>query len=82
MLAIMATRTATIRVARETRNRLAAEARQQGVSVSELLAAWSRKAELEAIFRQEREAARADSGDRPARAEEREWEGTLKDGLD
>jgi hypothetical protein len=38
--------------------------------------------EREAVFRSEREAARLDAGNPLARAEAREWEATLEDGLD
>lgn len=76
----MATETATIRVARETRDRLAARARARGVSVSALLAEMARAAEREAIFRAERDAARADEADRRVTDEERDWERALDDG--
>lgn len=78
----MATETATIRVARETRDLLAAQARERGVSLSSMLAELAREAERGAIFRAEREAARADAGDPAVRAEEREWEAPLGDGVD
>ncbi len=77
----MATDTATIRVSRETRDRLAARARARGLSVSALLAEMVRAAEREAIFRAERDAARAEAGGRAVVAEQREWEMALRDGL-
>jgi post-segregation antitoxin (ccd killing protein) len=76
----MATETATIRVARETRDRLAARARARGISVSALLAELARAAEREAIFRAEREATRADEADPRVIAEQRDWERALDDG--
>lgn len=81
-MAIMAAETATIRVTRETRDRLAEQARERGVSLASMLAELAQGAEREAAFRAEREAARADGGDREVMAEEREWETALGDGID
>ena len=78
----MAAETATIRVARETRDRLAARARERKMSVSALLSELVRRADRDAIFRAEREASRADAGDAAVLAEERAWEMSLGDGLD
>lgn len=74
--------TTTIRVTRETRDLLARQARDQGVSVAAMLAGLARDTERAAIFRAERETSRgsADSGD--AAAEERDWEAALGDGVD
>jgi hypothetical protein len=80
-MATMATETATIRVSRETRDRLAEQARARGVSLSAMLAEFARQAEREAAFRAERAASRADAGDAAVRAEEREWEAALGDGI-
>jgi antitoxin MazE7 len=80
-MATMATETATIRVSRETRDRLAEQARARGVSLSAMLAELAREAEREAAFRAEREASRVDAGDAVVRAEEREWEAALGDGI-
>jgi hypothetical protein len=80
-MATMATETATIRVSRETRDRLAEQARARGVSLSAMLAELARQAEREAAFRAEREASRVDAGDAAVRAEEREWEAALGDGI-
>jgi hypothetical protein len=77
----MATETATIRVSRETRDRLAEQARVRGVSLSAMLAEFAQQAEREAAFRAEREASRAETGDAAVRAEEREWEAALGDGI-
>jgi hypothetical protein len=76
------TATATIRVPRETRDRLAARARERGVSLSALLTEFARRAERVDAMRSEREATRVDAADRDAAAEEREWEAVLGDGLD
>jgi hypothetical protein len=78
----MAVDTATIRVARTTRDRLAEQARQQGVSISSLLAEIARERELEAIYESERQAVRAEDGDPAAEEERRLWESTLEDGID
>lgn len=77
----MTTETATIRVARETRDLLAVQARKRGVSLSTMLAELARSAEREAIFRTERDASRADTGDQAVSAEERDWERALGDGV-
>jgi hypothetical protein len=78
----MAVETATIRVARATRDLLAAQARERGVSLAALLAEIAEERRREAIWRSEREASRRDARDRDAQAEIREWETTLEDGLD
>jgi hypothetical protein len=75
------TATATIRVPRETRDRLAARARERGVSLASLLTEFARRAERAEAFRSEREATRADSVNRDVAAEEREWEAVLGDGV-
>jgi len=74
----MATDTATIRVPRETRDLLAHQAQERGISLSAMLTDVAR----EGIFRAEREAAIADARASGARAEDREWEATLGDGVD
>ncbi len=76
----MSTATATIRVPRETRDRLAARARERGISLSSLLTEFARRAARAEDFRSEREATRADSSSRDVTAEEREWEAVLGDG--
>lgn len=75
------TATATIRVSRETRDRLAERARERGVSLSSLLTEFARRVERADALRSEREATRTDAGDRSVGAEEREWEAALGDGL-
>jgi hypothetical protein len=74
----MAAETATIRVTRETRDLLARQASERGLSLSAMLTDLAR----EAIFRAERDATRADAGVTAAKAEDREWEATLSDGVD
>jgi uncharacterized protein (DUF1778 family) len=78
----MATETATIRVTRETRDLLAQQASERGVSLSTMLADLARDAAREAVFRSEREATRADLGVATVRTEEREWEAALGDGVE
>jgi hypothetical protein len=77
----MATETATIRVTRETRDLLAQQASERGVSLSAMLADLARDVARDAIFRSERDASRADAGSSEVRAEEREWEAALGDGV-
>ncbi|MEX2447885.1 MAG: hypothetical protein WD404_03975 [Solirubrobacterales bacterium] len=74
--------TATIRVPRETRDRLAARARERGVSLSSLLTEFARAAERAEALRSEREATRADMADPEAQAEYRLWEATASDGIE
>ncbi len=78
----MATETATIRVARSTRDRLAEQAQVRGVSLASLLAEVARKAEAELIWSAEREASRIDAKNPDVAAEDRAWETTLADGID
>jgi hypothetical protein len=78
----MAVDTATIRVARKTRDRFAEQARQKGISVAALLAEIAREQELEAIYESERQAVRAEVGDPAAEEERLLWESTLEDGID
>jgi predicted DNA-binding ribbon-helix-helix protein len=81
-MATMAVDTATIRVARDTRDLLAQQARERGMSLAALLAEIAHERELEAIFASERRARLAEDGDPEAEAEMRLWETTLEDGLD
>ncbi len=78
----MATETATIRVARSTRDRLAGQAHARGVSLASLLAEMARKGETELIWSAEREASRIDAQNPDVAAEDRAWETTLADGID
>lgn len=78
----MAVDTATIRVARDTRDLLAEQARQRGISLAALLAEIAGERARETIFQSERRAIRADSQN-PAVLEEIDlWERTLADGID
>lgn len=74
--------TATIRVPRQTRDLLAAQARAQGVSLSSLLTSLAHEVRRDAIFRAEREATRRDAGTPAVRVEEDEWAAVLADGID
>jgi post-segregation antitoxin (ccd killing protein) len=77
----MSTSTTTIRVPVETRDRLAARARERGLSMSALLTELAARAEYEAIFRGEREATRAEATLQAVNDENREWDSTTGDGL-
>jgi hypothetical protein len=78
----VATETATIRVARTTRDRLAGQARDRGVSLASLLADMAREREIEAIWESEQRATRADAQNPAAVEEMRLWEATLEDGVE
>jgi hypothetical protein len=78
----MATETATIRVARSTRDRLAEQAHARGVSLASLLADVARDGETDLIWSAEREASRIDAENPDVAAEDRAWETTLADGID
>jgi hypothetical protein len=78
----MATDTATIRVTRETRDLLARQASERGVSLSAMLSDLANDVAREAIFRAERDATRADADVAAVEAEDRELEATLGDGID
>jgi len=83
--ATMASPTATIRIPKETHDRLAVLAKERGISLSALITAWTQRAsteaEREAAFRSEREAAKADAENPEVQAEDRLWEATLGDGI-
>lgn len=78
----MAAETATIRVSRETRDRLAAQARERGVSVASMLSDLARDAERQSMLRSEREASRLDAASPAVAAEERDWEAAAGDGVE
>lgn len=78
----MATETSTIRVTRATRDLLAQQARERGLSVAGLLGEIAEERRRAAIWRSEHEASRLDQRNPDAQAEAHEWEGTLEDGLD
>ncbi len=77
----MATETSTVRVTRATRDLLAEQARQRGVSVSALLSEIAEGRRRDAIWRSEYQANRIDEQNPDTQAELREWEDTLEDGL-
>ncbi len=77
----MPTETATIRVTRTTRDLLADQARQRGVSLSAMLSDLAQDAAREAVFRAERDATRVDAGIAAVEDEEREWDATRSDGV-
>jgi hypothetical protein len=81
-MATMATETATIRVARATRDRLAEQADERGVSLAALLADVARERQVELMLRSERDASRLDAKSDEVASEDREWETTLADGID
>ena len=74
--------TATIRVPRETRDLLAAQASERGLSVSSLLTEFARRAQRLDALRSERQATRADAVNGDAADEESEWAAVLGDGVD
>jgi antitoxin MazE7 len=77
----MSTSTTTIRVPVRTRDRLAAQARERGISLAALLTELATRTEREAILRAERDATLADATRDAARDEDRDWDDTLGDGL-
>ena len=77
----MSTPTTTIRVSIQTRDRLAAQARERGVSIATLLTELASRAEHEAIFRAERDASRAEAALQAVRDERSNWDTTVGDGL-
>lgn len=78
----MATETATIRVARDTRDLLAKQAQARGTSLAALLADVAREQELQSIWSSERDASRLDAESDDVAVEDRAWEAVLADGLD
>jgi len=78
----MAAETVTIRVARSTRDLLAKQARQQGMSLASLLADIARERETKSIWSSEHEASRIDAESPDVAAEDHAWAATLADGLD
>lgn len=77
----MSTSTTTIRVAVRTRDLLAAQARQRGISLAALLAELAAVAERDAMFHAEREAELRESAAADVRDEEQDWETTAEDGI-
>jgi hypothetical protein len=77
----MSTQTTTIRVPVQTRDRLAAQARQRGISIAAFLTELASRAEREAIFRAERDVTRAEATIAAVRGEDRDWDDVVADGL-
>lgn len=77
----MAAETSTIRVTRATRDLLAEQARERGVSVAALVGEIAEGRRRDAIWRSEHQANRIDEENPDRQAELREWESTLEDGL-
>ena len=78
---VIATETSTIRVTRATRDLLAEQARERGMSVAAMLTEIADVRRREAIWHSEREASRIDAQNPDAKSEIREWEAALEDGL-
>lgn len=78
----MVSETATIRVARGTRDLLAEQAKARGMSLASLLAEVAREREMQSIWRSEREASRLDAENPDVALEDSVWEATLADGVD
>jgi hypothetical protein len=77
----VSTHTTTIRVPIQTRDRLAAQARERGISIAALLTELASRTEHEAFFRAERDATRADTTVAAVREEDRDWDDTVGDGI-
>ena len=77
----MSTESTTDRVSLRTRDPLAAQARERGVSISTLLEELAAMADREAIFRAEREATRAEASNRTLREAEGDWADAAADGI-
>jgi hypothetical protein len=65
----------------QTRDRPAAQARERGISISDLLTDLASEAERQAIFRAERDATHAEATAYTVREEDRDWEDTVGVGL-
>jgi len=78
----MATQTATIRVPQRTRELLAQQAKQRGVSLSRLLVEMAENGARASAMASERDATRADSRDPAATAEDMEWAESSGDGIE
>ena len=77
----MKSESTTIRVARATRDLLAEQARERGLSLAAMLGEMAEEHRRQAIWSSERQASRIDAEDPEASAETREWDATLEDGL-
>lgn len=80
----MASPTATIRIPKETRDRLAVLADERGVSLSALITAWTQraftKAERDAAYHSEHEATRIEAENPELLVDDWLWEATPGDG--
>lgn len=65
-----------------TRDRLAAQARERGISVSALIAELAAQADREAMFRAERDVTRAEAAAEAVLEEEKDWAQATDDGVD
>jgi hypothetical protein len=74
--------TSTIRVARQTRDLLAKQARVEGVSLASLLARLALERQNASILRSEQAASRIDAEQPGRRDEDRDWDTALPDGID
>ncbi|MGO8768970.1 type II toxin-antitoxin system antitoxin MazE7 [Mycobacterium sp.] len=77
----MSTETTTIRVPVRTRDRLAAQADERGISVAALVTELADQAERDAVFAAEREYTRTAVLNPEVIEEQRLWENTLEDGV-
>lgn len=73
--------TATIRVSAVTRDLLALEARERGMSLASFLAEVAEERRRAALWESERAASIADADSPAAQAEIADWESTLGDGI-
>lgn len=78
----MTTQSTTVRVSVHTRDRLAAQARERGISVSALIAELAAQADREAMFRAERDVTRAEAAAEAVLEEEKDWAQATDDGVD
>lgn len=78
----VATATTTIRVPIPTRDRLAAQARQRGISIGALLEELSQQAERQSAFEAERMATLADAKMAEIQDEDLDWDATAGDGIE
>lgn len=77
----MPAKTSTIRVSSATRDILADQARERGISLAAFVGEIAEERRREAIWRSERDAARIDERNADAQGELQDWEDTLEDGL-
>ncbi len=78
----MSTETTTIRVSIGTRDRLAAQAEERGISLAALVTELAERAERDAVFAAERDYTRAAMLNPRVVEEQRLWETASEDGLE